>query len=79
MDVDNGAVIDYPVSIQHRGLGAMRSGGNSVLVLHSMVSLCNVIACCTSMKGGLQEPVSPAGSILTAGVCSIRGLELPGM
>ena len=57
----------------------MRSSGNSVLVLHSMVSLCNVVACCISMKGGLKETVSPGGSILTARVCLIRGLGLPGM
>ena len=57
----------------------MKSRGNSVLILLSTVSLCSVIACCTSIKGGIQAPVSPAGSILTAGVCSIRGLELPGM
>ena len=57
----------------------MRSGGTSVLVLYSMVSLCNVVACCTSMKGGLKETVSSGDSILTARVCLIRGLGLPGM
>ena len=57
----------------------MRSCGNSVLVLHSMVSLCNVVACCISMRGDLKETVSPAGSVFTVGICLIRGLGLPGM
>ena len=41
----------------------MRSGGNSVLVLHSMVSLCNVVACCTSMKGCLKGMVFRNGCV----------------
>ena len=42
-----------------------------------MKSVGNVLFCCTSVEGGIQATVFPAGSILAAGVCSFRGLELP--
>ena len=61
------------------GLGAVRSGGNSALVLHSMVSLCNVVVCCISMRGDLEETVSSAGSVFTVWVNLIRGPGVPGM
>ena len=34
-------------------LEAVRSDGRSTSVLHSMVSLCNVVVCCLSMGGDL--------------------------
>ena len=37
-------------------------------VLFFMVSLCSVKACCTSVEGGIQATVFPAGSILAAGI-----------
>ena len=57
----------------------MNSGEKSVLILLSAVSLCGVIACCESIMGGIYTPVPPAGSILMAGVGSVRGLEMQGM
>ena len=87
VDVDNSCVIYIyiyiyiynPITIERRGLGAVRSGGNSALVLHSMVSLCNVVVCCLSMGCGLEEAVSSAGSIFTARVRLNRGSRVPGM
>ena len=79
MDVDNSAVIYNPVTIERRGLGAVKSCGDSALVLHSMVSLCNVVVCCISMRGDLEETVSSAGSVFTVGVRLIRGPGVLGM
>ena len=57
----------------------MKSGWNIALVVHSMVSLCNVVVCCISMRGDLEETVSFAGPVFTVGVRLIRGPGVPGM
>ena len=70
-------IIQLPLNVG--GLGAVRSCGNIALALHSMVSLCNVVVCCISMRSNLEETVSSAGSVFTVGVRLIRGPGVPGM
>ena len=79
MDVDDSAVIYAPVTVERRGMGAIVSGGSNALVLHSVVLLCNVVVRCLSMKCGLEEAITSAGSIFTAGVRLIRGSRVPGV
>ena len=69
-------VLQLPLSVG--GLGAV-SIGRSVLIQLCVVSLCNVVICCLSMRCGLEEAVSSAGSKFTAGVRLIRGSRVPGM
>ena len=70
-------VLQLPLSVG--GLGAVSNGGSDALVLHSVVSLCNVIVRCLSMKCGLEDAITSAGSIFTAGVKLIRGSGVPGL
>ena len=70
-------VLQLPLNVG--GLGAIASGGSNALVLHSVVMLCDVVVRCLSMKCGLEETITFAGSIFTAGVMLIRGSRVPGM
>ena len=61
------------------GLEAVSNGGSNALILHSVVSLYNVIIRCFCMECCLKETITSAGSKFTAGVRLIRGSEVPGL
>ena len=70
-------VLQLPLNVG--GLRAIGSGASSALLLHSVVLLWDVVVRCLSMQCGLQEAITSAGSIFTAGARLIRGSGVPAM
>ena len=68
-------VLQSPLNVG--GLRAMVSGAGNTLVMHSVVLLWDVVVRCLSIQCDLEEEVTSAGSIFTAGARLIRGSGVP--